>query len=195
MTANIRFMNRCDLVILGCLYERDQHGYDIKSFVEDRELNRWANISVSTIYHRLGWLSKNGYIENTGASEEKPQRTEFRLTESGKALLEQEVQDFICGFSDDPRTLGLAYLHVLPPSIAVAKLQSHIDDLENEVKHMKRIIRRGKNEDNLNPLSPLLNNMSLEHIRVELKYMKAARDILSDDRAAKRIQHFFDINL
>ena len=188
-------MNRCDLIILGNLFDRDQHGYDIKSFVEDKELNRWANISVSTLYHRLGWLSKHGYIKDLGESSSRPQRTEYTLTEKGIELLNDEVKEFISGFSDDPRTLGLAYLHVLPPKLAIEHLTTHIAELESEVKHLKRIIRKRKNDQNLNPLSPILNNMSLEHIRVELKYMNAALEVMSNTKTAKKVDEFFAINL
>lgn len=188
-------MNRCDLVILGCLYDRDQHGYDIKSFVEKEELNRWANISVSTIYHRLGWLCSHGFIDNVETSESRPQRTVYTLTDAGKELLNSEVKSFITGFSDDPRTLGLGYLHVLPKELAVTLLQDHITHLEDEVKRLKRMIRQKKKVVSLNPISPLMNNMSLEHIRVEIKYMKAAHEVMSDPEKAKQVDHYFALNL
>lgn len=187
-------MNRCDLVILGCLYDRDQHGYDIKTFVEKEGMNRWANISVSTIYHRLGWLSKHGFIQEIETEESRPQRTEYTLTATGKDLLNSEVKEFISGFSDDPRTLGLGYLHVLPAELAQEHLQSHISHLEEEVRRIKRMIRRRDKENLLNPLSPLLNNMSLDHIRVELKYMRGALEIMSDPEAAEKVNAYFAIN-
>ena len=188
-------MNRCDLVILGCLYERDQHGYDIKSFVENKELNRWANISVSSIYHRLGWLSKYGFIESKEEPSSKTQRVVYSLTDQGRELLHSEVKEFLFGFNDDPRTLGLAFLNVLPRELAVSHLQHQIENLEKEIKHLKRMIRKSKGPDNLSPLSPLLNNMSLDHIRLELKYMNAALEIMADPKLAERIDQPFAINL
>ena len=187
-------MNRCDLIILGQLFSNDQHGYEIKSFVEERELNRWANISVSSIYHRLGWLADHGYIKNKASSAGKPQRNEYRLTSKGKERLYEQVQQFISGFNDDPRTLGLAFLHVLPTDLAISQLNSHIELLQEDIRHLKRIVRRDKANTSLSPLSPLLNNMSLDHLRVELKYMKAVLEVLSDPASAARVNSFFAIN-
>lgn len=187
-------MNRCDLVILGQLFQRDQHGYEIKSFVEERELNRWANISVSSIYHRLGWLADHGFIKSKATTADKPQRNEYRLMSKGKQRLYEQVQAFISGFNDDPRTLGLAFLHVLPTDLAVSHLNAHIEQLQEDIKLLKSIIRRNKADATLSPLSPILNNMSLDHVRVELKYMKAVLDVMSDPSSAERVTSFFSIN-
>lgn len=187
-------MNRCDLIILGQLFQQDQHGYEIKSFVEARELNRWANISVSSLYHRLGWLANHGYIQSKATTTDKPHRNEYGLTSLGKDRLHQQVQQFITGFNDDPRTLGLAFLHVLPTDLAVQHLRAHIETLQDDIRHLKRIIRQNKKTSTLNPLSPILNNMSMDHLRVELKYMKAVLDVMSDPASAARITSFFSIN-
>lgn len=189
-------MNRYDLIILGLLDEKPHHGYDIKMFVEETEMNRWANISVSSLYNRLGWLEKNGYIFGTEQQVgNRPVRNEFQMTDAGRELLHQEVKDFIGGFNDDPRTLGLAFLHVLPNELAKASVIEHIEYLEQEVKNQKRIIRKKKAEKPLlNSLSPILSNMSLEHIRVELKFMKAVLEVLEDPNTSGKLNQIFDIN-
>jgi DNA-binding PadR family transcriptional regulator len=189
-------MNRYDLIILGLLEDKPQHGYDIKTFVESTEMNRWANISVSSLYNRLSWLEKHGYIYGTEQQVgNRPVRNEFRMTEAGKELLKQEVKDFIGGFNDDPRTLGLAFLHVLPNDLAQAYVQEHIEDLQQEVKNQKSIIRKKKAANPLlNSLSPILSNMSLEHIRVELKFMKAVLEVLQDPEKVRHLKNIFDIN-
>lgn len=189
-------MNRYDLIILGLLQDKPQHGYDIKSFVEETQMNRWANISVSSLYNRLTWLSNHGYIDGTEKQVgNRPVRNHFQLTEKGRELLLDEVGDFLGGFNDDPRTLGLAFLHVMPNDLAQQTVQAQIERLQDEVKNQKRIIRQKKQEAPLlNDMSPILSNMSLEHIRVELKYMKAVLEVLQDSEKASRIGEIFDIN-
>ena len=56
-------MNRYDLVLLGLIKEQERSGYDIMTEIKNRELDRWAKISTSTIYNRLTRLEKNGSIE------------------------------------------------------------------------------------------------------------------------------------
>ena len=46
-------MNRYDLVLLGLILEHERSGYDIITEIRDRELDRWAKISTSTVYNRL----------------------------------------------------------------------------------------------------------------------------------------------
>lgn len=189
-------MNRYDLIILGLLEKKDQHGYDIKMFIEQHELNQWANINVSSIYNRLTWLSKYEYI--SGSEQQvgnRPVRNNFVITPKGRELLHQEVQEFLSGFNDDPRTLGLSFLHVLPRKLALSTLENHIEHLNGEIVRQRRIIREKKKAyPLLNELSPILSNMSLEHIRVELKYMKAVYDVLVDTDKAKKLNDIFDIN-
>lgn len=190
-------MNRYDLIILGLLEQKPQHGYDMKTFVENYELNRWANISVSSLYNRLGWLSKHEYID--GSQEQvgnRPMRNNFAITEKGRELLHAEVRDFLSGFNDDPRTLGMAFLHVLPTETAIDTVTQHIAYLEREVINQKRIIRQKKQTSPLlSKLSPILSNMSLEHIKVELKYMRAVLEVLKDDNKRAAIRDIFDINI
>ena len=67
-------MNRYDLVLLGLILEHERSGYDIITEIRDRELDRWAKISTSTVYNRLITLEKNGCIvghaERDGAGQD-----------------------------------------------------------------------------------------------------------------------------
>ena len=55
-------MNRYDLVLLGLILEKERSGYDIITEISSRELDRWANLSTSTVYNRLTTLEKNECI-------------------------------------------------------------------------------------------------------------------------------------
>ncbi|WP_196161363.1 PadR family transcriptional regulator [Reinekea sp. G2M2-21] len=189
-------MNRYDLIILGLLEKNPQHGYDIKMFIEEHELNKWANINVSSIYNRLGWLSKYDFIRgNEEQVGNRPIRNNFTITDKGRELLHQEIRDFLSGFNDDPRTLGLSFLHALPREMALETLAAHIEYLEKEVSRQRRIIReKRKTHPMLHDLSPILSNMSLDHIKVELKYMKAVYEVLENSDSAQQLLDIFDIN-
>jgi len=187
-------MNRYDLVILGFLNEKEHYGYEIKTYVEDRDLHKWANISISTLYHRLNWLSKHEYI--VGREEQvgnRPKRTSYQITDKGTELLHSEIKEFIGGFNDDPRMLALAHLHCIPPKAAVKAIEAHADYLREEIKTTKAMIRRNSPSE-LSALGPLLNKMSLDHLKIELKYMEEAAEILKDSKKARKIKFFFAMN-
>ena len=103
-------MNRYDLVLLGLILEKERSGYDIITEISNRELDRWANLSTSTVYNRLTTLEKNecivGRAERDG---NRPERMVFNITEKGREVLRKEVLKHLTGFNDDPRTLGFAH--------------------------------------------------------------------------------------
>ena len=105
-------MNRYDLVLLGLILEKERSGYDIITEISNRELDRWANLSTSTVYNRLTTLEKNecivGRAERDG---NRPERMVFNITEKGREILRKEVLKHLTGFNDDPRTLGFAFLY------------------------------------------------------------------------------------
>ncbi|MDR2579821.1 MAG: PadR family transcriptional regulator, partial [Fibromonadaceae bacterium] len=97
-------MNRYDLVLLGFILEEDSSGYDIISKIKERELERWAMISTSTIYNRLIYLEKHGCIEGKKVQKASyPVATVYSITEKGKEVLNREIIKHLIGFNDDPR--------------------------------------------------------------------------------------------
>lgn len=119
-------MNRYDLVLLGLIKEQERSGYDIMTEIKNRELDRWAKISTSTIYNRLTRLEKNGSIEGHPERDgNRPERTVYRILEKGSELLKKEVLRHLTGFNDDPRTLGYAFLYAVDPIDTIRVLEVH----------------------------------------------------------------------
>ena len=119
-------MNRYDLVLLGLILEHERSGYDIITEIRDRELDRWANLSTSTVYNRLTTLEKNecivGRAERDG---NRPERMVFNITDKGRDVLRKEVLKHLTGFNDDPRTLGFAFLYVADNKELIRTLEAH----------------------------------------------------------------------
>lgn len=187
-------MNRYDLVLLGFILEKDCSGYDIITHIRKRELDRWAKISTSTIYNRLARLEKNAYV--TGRSERdgnRPERTTYTITDKGRELLRKEVVKHLTGFNDDPRTLGYAFLFGVDPRDAVRSLEIHERKLVHEIDAIEKMIAE-EPRPTIHPEGPFLNCMSRDHMRVELKYTRAAIDILKDPERAKKLNGYFHIN-
>lgn len=187
-------MNRYDLVLLGLILEHERSGYDIITEIRDRELDRWANLSTSTVYNRLTTLEKNGSI--VGRSEKdgnRPERVVFNITEKGREVLRKEVLKHLTGFNDDPRTLGFAFLFGAENKELIRTLEVHERRLVQEIEHLEKMIAE-EPRPTLYPEGPFLNCMSRDHILVELKYVRAAIGILRDPIRNKKLDGYFYIN-
>lgn len=187
-------MNRYDLVLLGLIKEHERSGYDIMTEIRNRELDRWAKISTSTIYNRLSRLEKNGSIE--GHSERdgnRPERTVYRILDKGVEVLKREVMRHLTGFNDDPRTLGYAFLYAVDPIDTARVLEVHEKKLQEELARLQKMID-AEPRPTLYPEGPFLNCMSRDHILVELKYTRAAISILRDPQKNRKLDGYFYIN-
>ena len=187
-------MNRYDLVLLGLILEHESSGYDIITEIRDRELDRWANWSTSTVYNRLATLEKHGCI--VGRSERdgnRPERVVFNITDKGKDTLRKEVLKHLTGFNDDPRTLGFAFLYGAENKELIRTLEAHERHLVLEIENLEKMIAE-EPRPTLYPEGPFLNCMSRDHILVELKYVRAAIGILRDPIRNKKLDGYFYIN-
>ena len=178
-------MNRYDLVLLGLIVEKERSGYDIITEVRSRELDRWANLSTSTIYNRLATLEKHGNIEGRNVRDgNRPERVVFSITEKGRDTP---------GFNDDPRTLGFAFLFGAEQKELIRSLEAHERRLMQEVEHLEKMIA-DEPRPTLFAEGPFLNCMSRDHILVELKYVRAAIGILRDPVRNTKLNGYFYIN-
>lgn len=187
-------MNRYDLVLLGLILEKERSGYDIITEISNRELDRWANLSTSTVYNRLTTLEKNecivGRAERDG---NRPERMVFNITEKGREILRKEVLKHLTGFNDDPRTLGFAFLYGADQKEVIRTLEAHERRLVQEIENLEKMIAE-EPRPTLYPEGPFLNCMSRDHILVELKYVRAAIGILRDPIRNKKLDGYFYIN-
>lgn len=187
-------MNRYDLVLLGLILEKERSGYDIITEISSRELDRWANLSTSTVYNRLTTLEKNECIVGRAEREgNRPERMVFTITEKGRDVLRKEVLKHLTGFNDDPRTLGFAFLYGADNKELIRTLEAHERRLVQEIERLEKMIAE-EPRPTLYPEGPFLNCMSRDHILVELKYVRAAIGILRDPIRNKKLDGYFYIN-
>jgi len=188
-------MNRYDLVLLGFILEEKSSGYDIISKIKDRDLERWAMISSSTVYNRLNYLEKNKCIEGTKVQKASyPIATVYSITDKGKEVLNREVVKHLIGFNDDPRTLGYAFLFGLEDKRNLVRLLEHHEmKLREEVARLDKMIDE-EPRPTLYPDGPFLNCMSRDHILIELKYLRAAMQILQNPQKSAMLGGYFYIN-
>ena len=187
-------MNRYDLVLLGLILEKERSGYDIITEISSRELDRWANLSTSTVYNRLTTLEKNECILGRAEREgNRPERMVYTITEKRRDVLRKEVLKHLTGFNDDPRTLGFAFLYGAENKELIRTLEAHERRLVQEIERLEKMIAE-EPRPTLYPEGPFLNCMSRDHILVELKYVRAAIGILRDPIRNKKLDGYFYIN-
>ncbi|MCL2260528.1 MAG: PadR family transcriptional regulator [Fibromonadales bacterium] len=188
-------MNRYDLVLLGFILEENSSGYDIISKIKERGLERWAMISPSTVYNRLNYLENHRCIEGQVVQKSKyPPAKIYSITEKGREALNREVIRHLTGFNDDPRTLGYAFLFGSESNRNIIRiLEEHEVKLREEVARLDKMID-DEPKPTLYPDGPFLNCMSRDHILVELKYLRAAVQILQDPQKSARLNGYFYIN-
>lgn len=187
-------MNRYDLVLLGLILEKQRSGYDIITEIRSRELDRWANLSTSTVYNRLATLEKHGDIAGQSVRDgNRPERVVFSITEKGRDTLRKEVLKHLTGFNDDPRTLGFAFLFGSDQKELIRSLEAHERRLVKEVERLEQMIN-DEPRPTLFAEGPFLNCMSRDHILVELKYVRAAIGILRDPVRSSKLNGYFYIN-
>ncbi|MCL2101965.1 MAG: PadR family transcriptional regulator [Fibromonadales bacterium] len=188
-------MNRYDLVLLGFILEEDSSGYDIISKIKERGLEQWAMISPSTVYNRLNYLENHRCIEGKAVQKAKyPPAKVYNITDKGRDALNREVIRHLTGFNDDPRTLGYAFLFGLEDKRNLIRLlEEHEIKLRNEIAKLDKMIS-DEPKPTLYPDGPFLNCMSRDHILVELKYLRAAVQILRDPQKSAMLNGYFYIN-
>ena len=75
--------------ILLCLYEGPKHGYGIMQQAQELSGGR-VKIGSGTMYGATGNMMKKGWIEECMDSSDGERRRSYRLTDSGKRMLETE---------------------------------------------------------------------------------------------------------
>lgn len=73
-----------ELIVLGLIIERPQHGYDLEQVIERRGIRQWTEIGFSSIYYLLTKLEKRGLVHAPEAPATAKARRVFHATDSGR---------------------------------------------------------------------------------------------------------------
>lgn len=108
-------MRHSDLVVLGLLGAGPRHGYEITRRIENARIRSWAKISRATVYRALDRQEERGHLASETEREgDRPERTVYRLTPSGRERLRELVREALA--SEEPvysdRLVGAAFARV-----------------------------------------------------------------------------------
>jgi len=127
------------LSILELLDERPMHPYELASTMRDRHQDEFIRLNFGSLYHTVEVLERSGWIVPSEREKEgrRPERTVYRLTDSGRDMLVRVISDIL----SQPRreyqhfSAGLMFMHHLTAHQAADHLRSRAVALQ--AKHEK----------------------------------------------------------
>ncbi len=144
MTKRRAVSNPLALAVLATLRQRPMHPYEMAATMRHQGKEHSIKLNYGSLYTVVDNLAKHGFIEAVEARREgrRPERTVYRLTEAGRAELEDWMSELIAApVKEYPQfEAALAELAVLPPDRVLALLREreaalgkHIHELRAEV--------------------------------------------------------------
>ena len=132
------------LSILELLNERPMHPYELAATMRERHHDEFIRLNFGSLYHTVDSLERNGWILPTEKEKEgnRPERTIYRLTDSGRTILLQVVSEIIA----QPRreypyfAAGLMFMHHLKASTAAQLLEQRAQALQAVITKLSHIL-------------------------------------------------------
>jgi DNA-binding PadR family transcriptional regulator len=145
MTAEVSLdISPLALSILELLSERPMHPYELASTMRSRHHDEFIRLNFGSLYHTVDSLERYGWIVPAEKEKEgnRPERTIYRLTDSGRTILLQVVSEIIA----QPRreypyfAAGLMFMHHLDAAAAAQLLEKRAQALQEVITKLSRIL-------------------------------------------------------
>ena len=115
------------LSILELLNEGPMHPYELAATMRARHHDEFVRLNFGSLYHTVDMLERNAWIvpAERGKEGRRPERTVYRLTESGRDVLLRTVSETLA----QPRreylhfSAPLMFMHHLDARVAAERLQ------------------------------------------------------------------------
>ncbi len=131
------------LAVLACLHERPMHPYEMASTMRERGKEQSIKLNYGSLYTVVDSLAKHGLIEAMAPRREgrRPERTVYRLTESGQVKLDAWMSQLIAEpVKEYPQfEAALSLLPVLHPDHVLTLLRERTRALEKGIT-MERLM-------------------------------------------------------
>jgi len=132
------------LSILELLHERPMHPYELAATMRDRHHDEFIRLNFGSLYHTVDSLERYGWIVSAEKEKEgnRPERTIYRLTDSGRTVLLQVVSEIIA----QPRreypyfSAGLMFMHHLEAATAAQLLEQRAQALQAVITKLSQIL-------------------------------------------------------
>jgi DNA-binding PadR family transcriptional regulator len=144
--AGRKIANPLALAVLGCLYERPMHPYEMATTLRARHKDESIKLNYGSLYAVVEALQRAGLIEAQETTREgrRPERTVYRITDTGI----HDLLDWLGELLSTPAKeytqfeAGLSFLPVVAPAEAVVLLGARINRLDMDLTGRRSVQAR-----------------------------------------------------
>jgi len=141
--ASTNHRNLWSLIVLGFLHERPMHPYEMQRLLRLRHKDELLVLKRGSLYHTVERLEKAGFIQSVETEREgnRPERTIYRLTESGSDELQTWLRELIAKPVPEPTDffVALSFITILPREDALEQLQDRTVTLAAEIAGIEAV--------------------------------------------------------
>src|SRR6266567_1594857 len=139
------------LTLLALLSGRPKHGYDLRKELENRQMERWADLQYGSIYASLQQMTKEGLLEevSTERTGNRPTRTLYQRTPAGKAELLRLLRQIWAQptLSAQPLDVALSFYWLLPPEELAQLLENRLSVLDAIISDLEGTMAQAGHPD------------------------------------------------
>ena len=165
-----------ELLLLGILAEKPQHGYHIEHLIEEQGMRKWTEVGFSSIYYVLARLEKKGLA--AGAHTAGKAQKRYSITDKGMAILKEETKNRI--EKRRPSNMhfmtGLAGSWLLESSELIDAFKNRRNEIKKDLQALQKKITENKDAPRsareLLSLSEALLKTEADWISAELRRIK-----------------------
>ncbi len=136
-----RISNPLALAVLGLLFEKPMHPYDMVATLRSREKHDSINLKYGSLYTVVRALQRDGLIVGTETVREGryPERTSYAITDTGR----REFHDWLAELIGSPQQefpqflAGLSMMPGLPPDEVADLLDARAERLAVRVEELR----------------------------------------------------------
>jgi DNA-binding PadR family transcriptional regulator len=130
--------NMLGLAVLSALLERPMHPYEMATVLRERGKDDDMKIKWGSLYTVVANLEKHGFVEAVESVREgaRPERTIYRLTDTGRAEVEDWVGELLGEPDFEPPKFraGLSMMLALGPETVAEQLGDRLGALEERLR-------------------------------------------------------------
>ncbi|MEV5709270.1 PadR family transcriptional regulator [Actinoallomurus sp. NPDC052274] len=176
--------NPLGLAVMGLLMERPMHPYEMASVLRDRGKDASVRINRGSLYDVVAAMEREGWITPRERVQEgnRPARTVYELTERGRAVFVERVDEQI----RNPRRefpvflTAVAYLGALGPDGARAALRERADRLRTTIADDEQALTDALRSAQVPRLYVIEVEYALHMARSELAWVEATAEEIAD---------------
>ncbi len=134
------------LFILGLLMVKDQHPYEIRQTIQQRNWNISFKLRDGSLYYAVDQLRNDGWIEAVEVipvpGDSRPDKTVYRITELGKsefmALMVGQMKQH--SYPQHPMFAALPFIRHADAQVVVDHIEKHLEACACKIEHLENIL-------------------------------------------------------